>query len=160
MPGKETIMGKMNMTRVILGGIAAGIIIDACEGVINGVVLQRQWADTFAALGKSPLLSVKQIVALNIWGIAVGVLTIWLYAAIRPRYGAGPRTAICAGLAMWAPAFALASAIPVFFHIYPVNLSVASVALEAIEMILAGLAGAAIYKEDEAGVPRSVAARA
>jgi len=112
-------MGKMNMTRVILGGIVAGIIIDACEGVINGVVLQRQWADTFAALGKSPLLSVKQIVALNIWGLAIGVLTIWLYAAIRPRYGAGPRTAICAGLAMWAPAFALASAIPVFFSHLP-----------------------------------------
>jgi hypothetical protein len=153
-------MGKMNMTRVILGGIVAGIIIDACEGVINGVVLQRQWADAFTALGKSPLLSVKQIVALNIWGLAVGILTIWLYAAIRPRYGAGPRTAICAGLAMWAPAFALASAVPVFFHIYPVNLSVVSVALEAIEMILAGLAGAAIYKENEANVPRSAAARA
>lgn len=28
-------------------------------------------------------------------------IRIWLYAAIRPRYGPGPRTAIIAGFAMW-----------------------------------------------------------
>ena len=29
----------------------------------------------------------------------VGILLIWLYAAIRPRYGAGPGTAVLAGVA-------------------------------------------------------------
>jgi hypothetical protein len=153
-------MGKMNMTRVILGGIAAGVIIDVFEGIMNGVVLQRQWAEVFVALGKSPDLSVKQILALNVWGLAVGILTVWLYAAIRPRYGAGPKTGVLAGLAVWALVFALATAVPVFFHIYPVNLSLTSVALEAVQMILAGLAGAAVYKENGADVPRSAAAGA
>ncbi len=153
-------MGKMNMTRVILGGIVAGIIIDVFEGIMNGVVLQRQWAEVFVALGKSPDLSVKQILALNVWGLAVGILTVWLYAAILPRYGAGPKTAICAGLAVWALVFALATAVPVFFHIYPVNLSIISVALEAVEMIVAGLAGAAVYKENGADISRSAAAGA
>ena len=28
-------------------------------------------------------------------------VTVWLYAAIRPRFGPGPKTAICAGLIVW-----------------------------------------------------------
>ena len=153
-------MGKINTGRLILGGIVAGIVIDIFEGIMNGVVLQQQWADVFSSLGKSPGLSVKQILALNVWGLAAGILTVWLYAAIRPRYGAGPRTAILAGLAVWATAFGLATAVPVFFHLYPVGLGITAVALEGVEMILAGLAGAAVYKENAAEGPRSVAARA
>ena len=38
-------MGKINLGRVILGGIVAGIVIDIFEGVLNGVVLAKQWAD-------------------------------------------------------------------------------------------------------------------
>ncbi len=33
--------------------------------------------------------------------LAGGIWTMWLYAAIRPRYGAGPKTAAVAGFAMW-----------------------------------------------------------
>lgn len=33
--------------------------------------------------------------------LAMGIWAIWLYAAIRPRYGPGPRTAIIAGFAWW-----------------------------------------------------------
>jgi hypothetical protein len=154
-------MGKINLARVILGGVVAGLVIDVCEGILNGVILKQQWADAFAALGKaSDTMSVKQIVAFNLWGLSAGIITIWLYAGLRPRYGAGPRTAIFAGLTVWALAFALATAVPVFFHLYPVGLGLTSVALEAVEMILAGLAGGAMYKERAAGGPQSVAARA
>jgi hypothetical protein len=31
----------------------------------------------------------------------LGVTAVWLYAAIRPRYGPGPRAAIYAGIAVW-----------------------------------------------------------
>ena len=151
-------MGKINTSRLILGGIAAGIVIDVFEGLLNGVILEKQWADVFTALGKAPGLSIKQILALNVWGLAAGILTVWLYAAIRPRYGAGPRTAVLAGLAVWVMVHGLATAVPVFFHLYPVGLGVTSVALEGVEMILAGLAGAALYKENSAGSARSAAA--
>ena len=154
-------MGKINLSRVILGGVVAGIVIDVCEGILNGVILKQQWADVFTSLGKaSDALSVKQIVAFNLWGIVAGMITVWLYAGLRPQYGAGPRTAILAGLTVWVLAFGLATAVPVFFHLYPVGLGLTSVALEAVEMILAGLAGAALYKESAASDSRSMAARA
>jgi hypothetical protein len=140
-------MAKINLGRVILGGIIAGIVIDVFEGVLNGVILSQQWTDVQKELGKSGNMSVKQIVAFNVWGFAVGILTVWLYAAIRPRYGSGPRTAVCAGLAVWALAFALGSAAPVFLHMFPVGLVSTSLAVELVEMIVAGLAGAAVYKE-------------
>lgn len=154
-------MGKINLARVILGGVVAGIVIDVCEGILNGVILKQQWADVFTSLGKtSDTLSVKQIVVFNVWGLVAGIITVWLYAGLRPRYGAGPRTAILAGLTVWALAFGLATAVPVFFHLYPVGLGLTSVALEAVEMILAGLAGGALYKESTAESARSMTARA
>lgn len=80
-------MGKINLGRVILGGIAAGILIDLLEGILNGVLLQKQWIAVMTGLGKSSTMSVKQIVAFNLWGLAAGILMVWLYAGIRARLG-------------------------------------------------------------------------
>jgi hypothetical protein len=33
----------------------------------------------------------------NATGFLIGIFAIWLYAAIRPRHGPGPKTAVCAG---------------------------------------------------------------
>lgn len=153
-------MGRINLGRVILGGLVAGIVINVFEGLLNGVLLSSQWGEVMKSLNRSATPSVKTIIALNVWGFAVGLLTVWLYAAIRPRFGAGPKTAICAGLIMWAACDALATSIPVFMHIYRVELAVTAVAIEVVEMLAAGLAGAYFYKEDSAPQPLSSGARA
>ena len=149
-------MGKIDLSRVILGGIVAGIVIDLFEGMLNGAILAGQWAEVLAGLGKSGTMSVKQILAFNVWGLAVGILTVALYAAIRPRFGSGPRTGILAGLAVWALAFAMGDATPVFLHIFPVGTMATSLAVEALGMAIAGVAGAAVYKERTAA---TIAAR-
>src|SRR5437868_7312051 len=110
-------MGKINLGRVVLGGIVAGIVINLIEWVTNGVILQSQWADVMTGLGKSGVISIKQILAFNAWGFAVGILTVWAYAAMRPRLGAGPRTGAIAGLLIWATAYVLGGAAPVFLHL-------------------------------------------
>ena len=103
-------MGKINLGRVILGGLVAGVIINVVEGVMNGVILQPQWSAAAKAIGRSATMSTKQIVAFNVWGFAAGIIAVWLYAAMRPRFGAGPRTAITAGAAVWLLAYAMANA--------------------------------------------------
>ncbi|HUJ32200.1 MAG TPA: hypothetical protein VLY23_13030 [Candidatus Acidoferrum sp.] len=140
-------MGKINLGRVILGGIVAGIIIDIWEGVMRGVLLQEQAAKVMAALGRTNVVSTKQLIALNIYGLVIGILAIWVYAAIRPRFGAGPKTALLAGLAVWALVFALGAMPPVFMHLVPVNLALMASCAEAVMMLIAGVAGAALYKE-------------
>ena len=141
-------MGKINMGRVVLGGIVAGLIINVVEGVMNGVILKEQWSEAAKALGQSGAISVKQIVAFNVWGFAAGILAIWLYAAIRPRFGAGPKTAMCAGVIVWMLACAMANAMMAFLHIYPlwILLTVTAVALP--ELLMASVAGAYFYKEE------------
>lgn len=153
-------MGKINLGRVILGGLVAGVIINVVEGVMNGVVLQPQWAEAAKALGRSAEVSAKQIAAFNVWGFTAGLMTVWLYAAIRPRYGAGPRTAMCAGSAVWMLAFAMSNAMMVFLHIYPLGLLLIITAVELVEMLIASVAGAYFYKEEPAASGEATAARA
>jgi hypothetical protein len=150
-------MNKINLGRVVLGGIVAGIVINVFEGVLNGVILADQWATVMSALGKSPIMSVKQIVAFNVWGFATGIVMMWVYAAMRPRFGAGPGTAVCAGLVIWATAYALGSAAPVFLHLIPVGLTAITLGVGLVEAMVAGLAGAYFYKESAVELPKASA---
>jgi len=104
--------------------------------------------------------STKQIIAFNVWGFAMGFLTIALYVAMRPRFGAGPATALRSGLFMWIVGFALANFTPVVLHLFPATLVAESTAVELVAVLLAALAGAWIYKEDAAASVRVASARA
>ena len=151
-------MEKINMGRVILGGIVAGIVADVLGDIADGVILAPQWAEGMKALGRTDF-SVGQIVGFNILGLAYGIFAVWLYAAIRPRYGAGPRAAVCAGLAVWVAGFLLPN---VSFMgaggLFPTNLTVMTTLAAVVEWVAGALAGAALYKE--AGSVQSMAARA
>jgi len=140
-------MGKINTGRVIFGGIIAGVIINAVEGVMNGVILQPQWSQAAKAIGQSGAISANQIVAFNVWGFAAGIIAIWLYAAMRPRFGAGPRAAVKAGGAVWLLAYAMANAMMAFLHIFPVGLLVTVTAVGLAEVLAATVAGAYFYRE-------------
>ena len=86
-------MGRINIGRVILGGIVAGIVGDILGYLVDGVMLSPQWAAGMRALSRAEF-SLSQNVAFNIIGLVYGILIVWLYAELRPRYGAGPKTAV------------------------------------------------------------------
>ena len=84
-------MSKVNWGRVILGGIVAGIISDAIEYVLHTYVIASQESAAMKATGAQMMNgAIPLFMAL---GIVVGIATIWLYAAARPRYGAGAKRA-------------------------------------------------------------------
>ena len=140
-------MGKINIGRVILGGIIAGVIINVVEGVMNGVILQPQWSAAAKAIGRSATMSTKQMVAFNLWGFAAGIIAVWLYAAIRPRFGAGLRTAIAAGAAVWLLAYAMKDAMMAFLHVFPLGLLLLVTAVGLVEVLIATSLGAYFYRE-------------
>jgi hypothetical protein len=144
-PSMEVSM-RMNWTRVILGGIVAGIVSDILGYVVDGVMLGPQWAGMMKALGKAEF-SVSQNVAFSVIGLVYGIFMVWLYAAIRPRYGAGPKTAVCAGLAVWAAGTLLPNAWVWAAGLFPTSLTVMTTAAAIVELVVAALAGAAFYKE-------------
>ncbi len=147
---KAVLAGGINLGRVLVGGLVAGVVIDLFEAILNGFLQQQRWAGVMTGLGRS--ISVKQTIAFNGWGLATGILLVWLYAALRPRFGAGPRTALLAGALLWCLVDAMGLARPLFLHMHQAGTTVAAVAFELAGMLLAALAGAYLYREDAATV--------
>ncbi len=139
-------MSKINLGRVILGGIVAGIIIDIFEYVLNGVVLANQWNDLMTSLNR-PMVGMNQIIAFNIFGLLLGIAAVWTYAAIRPRFGMGPKTAVYAALLTWVTAYVFADAMPAISGIFPMSMTLTLIGVGLVEIIVATVAGAWLYKE-------------
>jgi hypothetical protein len=151
-------MGKINMSRVLLGGLVAGVVINAIEGLVNGVVFEADWVAAMTALGKTPTFSVKQIVFFNLAGFAFGMLMMLAYAAMRPRLGAGANTAMCAGALVWILGAAIPNSFNAITHIFPLALMLKLTAVALVEMLAAGVAGAYFYKEETAPQAMNAAA--
>ncbi|MEO8052861.1 MAG: hypothetical protein ABI833_20820 [Acidobacteriota bacterium] len=152
-------MTKTNVARVVLGGIVAGIVLNILGFIVDGVLLAPQWNAAMTALGRTGDISMNQIVGFNILGFCYGIAVVWLYAAIRPRYGAGPKTAITAGLALWVAGVLLPNVGFMSVEgLFPTNLTIMTTLGGIVGCVAAASAGAAVYKES-AQSARSMAAR-
>jgi MFS family permease len=149
-------MGKINGARVILGGLVAGVIINVSEYILNGVVLAKDMEAAVSALGKQ--MGQTQLAMFTVWGFLVGIFAVWLYAAIRPRYGAGPKAAVTAGVAVWCLGYLLAAVTPIALNLFPPGVMVMGLAVGLVEVILGTLAGAWIYREETTEQGRKAAA--
>jgi hypothetical protein len=139
-------MGRINLGRVLLGGIVAGIIIDIIEFVLNAIVLADRWTAINAAHNLPPFTT-NAIIVFNIIGLVTGIAAVWAYAAIRPRFGEGPATAIIAALLIWVVGYLLPDAGNAVIGLFPMSLAVILVGVGLVEIVIATLAGAFIYKE-------------
>jgi hypothetical protein len=140
-------MGKINVTRLILGGIVAGIAIDLLDYLVDGVWLAQRWTDGMALLGK-PGFSQVQIIWLNVLGLLSGLAAIWLYAAIRPRFGSGAKTAIIAGLAVWFIGVFLPNVGFMYVpQLFSKHLTLYTTLGGIVEVVFGTLAGASVYRE-------------
>ncbi len=83
-------MSRINMARVLLGGLAAGLLINIGEYLLHDVVLAEEIRATMAGFNL-PAPGGGAIAVFVFLGFGVGITAVWLYAAIRPRYGDGPR---------------------------------------------------------------------
>jgi hypothetical protein len=141
-------MGKVNWVRVILGGLLAGVIINVFEFILNGLLLAKDMQAAISALGKQ--MGGGQLLMFAVWGFLVGIFAVWLYAGIRPRYGAGLKTALCAGLAVWCLGYLLADVTPLALKLFPIRLTVIGLAVGLVEVSVGTLAGAWLYREQTA----------
>jgi len=109
-------------------------------------VLGAQMEASLAALNL-PSVGGEAIAVFTVGAFVLGLLLIWLYAAIRPRFGPGPKTAIIAALVLWLTAWAWPSLGQGLMGVFPGKLLAVAVAWGFAEVILAALAGAWFYKE-------------
>ena len=140
-------MGKINMGRVLIAGIVAGIVADVLGYLVDGMWLAPQWADGMKALGHANFSS-NQWIWFNVLGLASGIALIWIYAAIRPRFGAGVKTAIYAGLAVWVVGVLLPNLSLMWVSgLFGRRLTSFTTLGGLVEIVVAAIAGAALYKE-------------
>ena len=137
---------NINFGRVLLGGIVAGIILNAGEFVLNDMVLGAQMKAFFAAhnfVDPGPGFMVAAVGGT----LVLGIVIVLGYAAIRPRFGPGPKTAIIAALFAWFGIYLYSGVINGLMFGIPTNTLLLVIGWGLVEYILAALAGAALYKE-------------
>jgi MFS family permease len=139
-------MAQMNIKRVVLGGLLAGFVINIGETILNVPLMGQQMEEALKGRNLPPVGG-GAIGGFVAGAFVVGVLLVWLYAAIRPRYGAGPKTAIIAGVVLWLLAYVWPSMSSGLMGFMPMKLLLVSTLWGLGEVILAALAGAAVYTE-------------
>ena len=142
----ERTMGKINLGKVVVGGLLAGVVLNVFDYVLHGVVLVDDWAAAMTALGKTPNMDAA-IPYYVTFDFILGILLVKLYAMIRPRFGGGVKTAVIAGVMGWS----LVCLIPTLFQypggLLPMNLLVMPLVVALVSQPLATVAGAWLYKE-------------
>ncbi len=144
----EANMGRINTGRVIIGGIAGGIVMSALDFVMNGFILKADFDAVNQARHIDPAIGMQanNLAALVGFDFLMATLIVFTYASIRPRFGAGPKTAFIASLIIGIACCILAGyfAATGFF---PWHVWAKASAASTFNIVVAGMVGGALYKE-------------
>ena len=140
----------INTSKVVVGGLAAGVVNNVLGFLLQGMLLGQRMMDEMLAVapslkgkGEDPMTLTARVIT----GFAIGMLLVWLYAAMRPRFGPGPKTAVLAGFVVWLCGF-------IFYMdwLYLGMMSATLYAMVSVAMfvvcVVSAWVGAMLYKED------------
>lgn len=140
----------INTKKVLIGGIAAGVVLNVIDFVANTYILgarMKAASDAFKPGLADQMMQGSAIASYVVMDFVLGIALVWTYAAIRPRFGPGMRTATYAAVLFWilGGIFNLG-----YLHMGMMSsglwLAFAFVAL--VNFLLAAWAGARFYSED------------
>jgi hypothetical protein len=141
-------MLRLNWLRFLLGALVASVILFLTDGFLHERVFAADWSAVYANLGVAePHHEAAGIIYFVIFELGRGFISMFLYVLVRSFFGAGPKTAVLAGVVGWI-AFSLtgpAQFIPLGFYSNVLWLKVA--AAQLVTSIVATIAGAALYKD-------------
>ena len=102
----------MNTSKVVVGGIISGIVLCVIDFLLQTVVFADRMKAEMDAFKPGMSDAMNNSSAMWIYIISdlvIGLVLIWTYAAIRPRFGPGPKTAVTAAIMIWITAGVLMS---------------------------------------------------
>lgn len=141
-------MASINTGRVVIGGLLAGVVMNALDMFWNLVVLKDDMIAIAERLGMdaATATSFSAGVPWIVVDFVLGMVVVWTYAAIRSRFGPGVRTAILAGVVPW-----LAASAVVFgfssMGLMPLDAFVKGTLAALVTVTLGSIAGAWLYTE-------------
>jgi hypothetical protein len=139
-------VGRINWGRVIGGGLLAGLVMMLLEFLCS-IAMRAQWEKSMSAEQMAAAQKPTAMAAHLVWSFVIGILAVWLYAAIRPRFGPGPKTAIIAGLVVGLLTHVTISLAFGTLDMAPDNLMAISAVWGIVASVAGALAGGWIYKE-------------
>jgi hypothetical protein len=134
-------MSKLRWGRVLWSGVIAGIV-----WIVLGSGVTFVLGRNFAALPNNRLG--HPTAGFVLFNVAIdlleGVSIMWLYAAIRPRYGTGTKTAVIAACGWWF-IVTLGDATWCSFGLFPTSTVILLIIGTLPAVIIATLVGARVY---------------
>jgi hypothetical protein len=139
-------MNKINLRSVLLGGLVAGLIINAGEFILNGILLRPHIEADMKRMNLMPPGNGFAVLAVALTFI-FGILAVLLYAMIRSRLGPGPKTALVIALILWFCVYAYSGTVNMMLISVPPKLILMILGWGIVEYPVGILAGAALYRE-------------
>ena len=140
-------MSSINTGRVVGGGLAAGVTM-----IVADFAWQYVMKDDMAAMVDRLHLDPKVMEPSSalpwlVVDVLYGILIVLNYAAMRPRFGPGPKTALLAGLILYAAVTAILYGF-MTMGVFTEAQFLKNAACYATSTALAALVGGWIYKEN------------
>lgn len=144
-------MAQINTGRVVLGGLAAGLVMNVVDFLVNNLWLGSRWEAQTEMFhpGLAEKAGDLPMIGFIVLDFVLGLVLVWLYAAIRPRFGPGPKTALIASIALF---IAVGGAFTSYWFMafYTWKLVAAASAGGLVSMVAAGYVGGMLYQEEGA----------
>jgi len=141
-------MVGINYGRVLQGGLVAGVVANVCDTIIGLVIMADDMQRMVQRLGldQRVFTSTSTMVTWIVVDFIYATLIVWTYAAVRPRLGPGPRTAMTVG------AVVCAAVTVVLFGfqqmgIFTIDSFIKNAVLSFATALLTSLAGARVYRD-------------
>ena len=144
----------INTGKVIVGGLVAGLVMNVSGFVVQGMMLGPRMMAEMAAVAPS-LANMQpgagQIAGRVVSAFVVGIMLVWIYVAIRPRFGPGPKTAMISAAVVWIFGFLFYLDWLYVGMMTPATYAIVSFAM-IVTLAIAAWLGAMLYKEESAAV--------
>jgi hypothetical protein len=142
----------MNRRRILTGGLLAGLVYCLGGITLTGLILPEELAAAAERFGVSPL-GVAAFATHVSLRLLLGFLTVWLYAAVRPRLGGGPASAQIVALVVWLFSYPVLLGLAAQIGYLPAAVLWKVALWGFVETSVATHAGAFTYMEAETDLP-------
>ncbi len=139
-------MNNINMGKVVIGGLLAGLVLNIGEFLLNDFVLGSQMKDFMVTHRFAEPGTNFMIIAVGLTFL-MGIVLVLTYAMIRPRLGPGVKTAIIAGLLAWFGVYFYSGVINGVLFGIPMGTMMMVIVWGLVQYAIAAVAGAWLYKE-------------
>lgn len=141
---------RMNTKGILIAGAAAGFVMNAIDIVVNMMVADQGLVAHLSQINpvlwqnmNKPGRFIEYVIIDFLFAFAL----VWLYAAIRPRFGPGPKTALRAAAYGWG-LYTVTQLLFVMMGLFPIRYVAVNALLLLVNYSASALVGGRLYKEE------------